>query len=110
MAEQNFTTEEAGVVWDTLGSTDTGRPLKVNRRSLVMSAVQVTGPGVFGGTVTLQGSLDGVNWALLRDTRGLPCEWTSPNLVEMSSAVTYVRPVAAFGVSGVTVRIALGGP
>jgi hypothetical protein len=93
-----------------MGSAENGVPLKVNRRALVLSAVQVAGPGVFGGTVTLEGSLDGENWVTLRDTRGLPCEWTSPGLVELSSAVTFVRPKAAFGVSGVTVRIAMGGP
>lgn len=110
MAIVDYVTEDGSIVWNSLGALDNGETLKINRRSLVMAAVQLSGPVTFGGTVKLEGSLDGTNWVTLRDTRGLPCEWTAPGYAELSSAVTYVRPNSAGGVGGVTVRIALGGP
>lgn len=110
MATIDYVTEETGAVWNSLGPTDNGRALKINRRSLVMSAVQLTGPVSFGNTVKLEGSLDGSNWFTLRDTRGNPCEFTAPGYAELSSAATYVRPNSMGGLGGVTVRLALGGP
>lgn len=94
--------------WGPLAASVNGDPLRINRRSLVLSAVQVT--GTFGGTVSLQGSLDGIDWFVLRDTRGNLCDFTAASLVELSSAVRYVRPVTGVGVVAATVKIALGGP
>lgn len=109
MATIALTTDAASgvVTWAGLAAGDDGQVLVVNNRSLVLSAVQAFGS--FGGTVSLQVSLDGTNWATLRDTRGNLCDFAAATLVELSSAARFIRPVAGAGVAATTVRLALGG-
>lgn len=98
----------SGIVeWAGLVAGDDGAVLLVNNRSMVLSAAQAF--GAFGGNVSLQGSLDGVNWVTLRDTRGNLCDFAAATLVEISSAARFVRPIAAAGVGATTLRLALGG-
>lgn len=65
------------------------------------------GVGTFGGaTVTLQGSLDGTNWATLTDAQGNAISVTSAALEAVTELVRYIRPVVTGG-SGTDVTVLL---
>ena len=87
--------------WTGLEGNDTGDPLRLTNRGGVVAAIQLT--GTFGGTVTMQGSLDGTNWFTLKDTQGNDVSATADALFEVSTAVRHVRPSAGSGVSSVAV-------
>jgi hypothetical protein len=91
--------------WGPLAASQTGEALPVKPGGLALSAVAVT--GTFGGTVFFEGSLDGVNWFSLRDTRNNLIELTSAALVELSTGVAYVRPRTGTGVVAATVKVTL---
>lgn len=59
--------------------------------SAVVSSLQVA--GTFGGaTVTFLGSNDGTNFAALAATSGAAISLTAAGIVEMSTALRYVKP------------------
>lgn len=106
MATRNYITNHpngtlgiSGYVWENLTQTDLdGQPIAVSRRS--DRTVQVI--GTFGGaTVTIQGSLDGTNWATLNDLQGTALTFTSARIEGVSEIVTYIRPLVS-GASGTT--------
>jgi hypothetical protein len=61
--------------------------------SMVCASLQVVG----GGTVTLEGSNDGVTYATLKDLAGDDLVVAGPGYVEFSSAAAFVRPRIAGG-------------
>jgi hypothetical protein len=63
--------------------------------------------GTFGGaTVTLQGSLDGANWATLNDAQGQPIEITAARIEAVTEMVLFIRPIVTGG-SGANVTVLL---
>lgn len=94
------------VTWEALGASENGTALPVNPAGLAVSAVQLT--GTFGGTVYIEGSLDGTTFFSLRDTRGTLMEYTAAALAELSSGVRYIRPRTGTGVSDVDVKLTVG--
>lgn len=107
MAERPIQRPNAGLYfWETLTASDTGVPIRPTNRGAAIAAVQFN--GTFGGTVVLQGSLDGVNWYTLKDTQGTDISVTAAGYREFSSAARYIRPSAGSGVSDVDVRLSLG--
>lgn len=70
-------------------------------------SVQVTGtPGV-GGSVSLQGSNDGTNWATLTDPQGNALTFTAVGIKMVAEATRYIRPLvtAGDGTTSLTVRV-----
>jgi hypothetical protein len=90
--------------WETLTASDTGEPLTTSRGPII-STVQAT--GTFGGTVSLQGTINGTDWFTLEDKNGDAIEFTAAGAAEFSSAVRKVRPIAGSGVSDVDVFLAV---
>lgn len=93
--------------WAAVGGNDTGAPLEIANKGGAIGTVQMT--GTFGANVTLQGSLDGTNWFQMSDTGGAPLALSAAALREFSTAVRYIRPSAASGVTSVTVLVYFGG-
>jgi hypothetical protein len=63
--------------------------------------------GTFGGaTVTLEGSLDGTNWATLNDAQGSPIAITEAKLEAVTELVRYTRPSVSGG-SGASLTVML---
>ncbi len=63
--------------------------------------------GTFGGaTVTLQGSLDGTNWATLNDAQGDPISITAAKIESVTEAVRFTRPSVSGG-SGASLTVML---
>lgn len=67
---------------------------------------QVTGTFGSGGTIVLQGSLDGSNWFTLSDPSGDPVSFTSAGLAAVAESPIYVRPFVSAG-TGVSVTAIL---
>lgn len=54
--------------------------------------------GTFGGgTIVLQGSLDGTNWVTLKDPSSTAISLTSAGLRAVLEGVTYIRPAVTAG-------------
>ena len=90
-------------LWETLTANDVGEPLYIGGAGGLACAVQLT--GTFGGTVTLQGTIDGTNWVALDDTQGTSIAATAAGIYEISTGVYSVRPSAGSGFSYVDVHI-----
>ena len=82
-----------GFKWEALTSTNLdGAPVDLSRRT--DRTVQVIGT-FDGATVTIQGSLDGVNWSTLNDLQGSALTFTSARLEGVSEITTYIRPLVS---------------
>lgn len=100
-------TGSSGVLiqWTPLTASDTALPAEVGGIAGLAAAVQVT------GTVTdvdIEGSIDGTNWVILKDTQGNDATLTAAGIVELSTSVRYIRPVVNTGSVTVTARFARG--
>jgi len=82
----------AQIMWEALGSGDTGAPSSPLKTASAVACVQMT--GTFGAAVVLEGSNDGVNWSTLKDLQGNDISMTAAGLVDFSTAARYVRPNA----------------
>jgi hypothetical protein len=91
------------ISWGPLAASQTGDVFGPMPQGLPLSAVAVT--GTFGGTVFIEGSLDGTNWFSLRDTQNAALELTAAGLRELSTGVPFIRVRTGTGVSAATVRI-----
>jgi hypothetical protein len=66
--------------------------------------------GITGGTITIQGSLDGTNYYTLTDYQGNPLVFSAAGLNAISEMVYYVRPAASGALTGtVVVTLAVKG-
>lgn len=72
-------------------------------------SVQVFGTFGAGGTVTIQGSNDGTNWATLTDPQGNALTFTTAKIEAVQELTRYIRPasVAGDGTTNLTVIILL---
>lgn len=62
--------------------------------------------GTFGGTLTMQGSIDGTNWfTLLTGPGGSEITFTADGYAEVTTAAKYIRPSGGTGVSDVDVHV-----
>lgn len=83
------------VTWTGLANGDTGAPVELTQLS--DRSVQVLGTFGTGGSVTLQGSLDGSNWVALTDPQGNAITKTAAGLEAISEVVRYIRPSVTAG-------------
>jgi len=91
-----FTTNGiSGYRWDNLANGDTGTPLEIDRRT--DRSIQVNGTFGAGGTVVIEGSLDGTNYVTLSDLQGTALSFTAAGLEGVTEAVTFIRPRVSAG-------------
>lgn len=71
--------------------------------------VQIQGTFGVGGTVIIEGTLDGTNWHTLRDPQGVSLSFTAAGLKAISENVLRVRPrvTAGDGTTALTVTISV---
>lgn len=69
--------------------------------------IQVTGTFGVGGTIIVEGSLDGTNWFQLRDPSSTAISFTAAGLKAILEAPPYVRPrvTAGDGTTSITVKV-----
>lgn len=79
------------ITWSGLLTTDVGDLADFS--SFINKTFQVFGTFGAGGTVSIQGSNDGVNWAPLSDSTGAALTLTSSKLMRRTDDIPrYVRP------------------
>ena len=88
-----------------LGAGEANDPLRIKRLGAV-GAVQVLdggGSGFNGGTVTIQKSIDGVNWVVLQDLQGTDITFTATGIGEFTTSCRWLRALNDASVSDVDV-------
>lgn len=80
------------ITWTGLtnATSDDGSPFEgigANDRS-----VQIFGTFGAGGTLRIEGSNDGTNWAVLTDPQGNALDFTSAKIEAITELVRYIRP------------------
>jgi len=103
ISQQDASGDKVTYLWETVTGGDVGEALEVNGHSSLVMAVQMT--GTIGATVTMQGSIDGTTWASLKDTQGNDAALSAAGIIELSTAVRFIRPSAAAGTSDVDVYL-----
>lgn len=93
--------------WTGLLNGDDGNPESPGRLS--DRSVQVSGTFGAGGSVTIQGSNDGINWNTLHSPSGTsePLTFTTAGLLEVLENTQYIRPIvtAGDGTTSLTVNL-----
>jgi len=83
------------VTWPALANGDTGEACDVV--ALPDKTVQVVGTFGTGGSITMQGSNDGTNWATLTDPLGNDITFTATGLKTLLENPLYIRPIVTAG-------------
>lgn len=95
----NVTINETGrvrlITWTGLLNTDDGTPAEWV--DFADRCIQVTGTFGAGGSLTVEGSNDGVNWAPLADPQGNPMTFTSQRIEQALELPRFVRPRVTAG-------------
>ena len=93
------------VTWTPLANGDTGEV--VNNLENRYATVQFTGTFGAGGSVNLEGSLDGSLWTTLLDSTGAAITLTAAGMVTVRDMVKYYRPhvTAGDGTTAITCNL-----
>ena len=93
------------VTWTPLANGDEGE--LINNLENRFATVQIGGTFGAGGSINLEGSLDGVAWTILNDSDGAAITLTSAGLVSVRDMVAYYRPdvTAGDGTTALTCRL-----
>lgn len=83
------------VQWPVLANGDDGVSIPFGQYT--DKSVQVAGVFGAGGTLLLEGSNDGTNWAVLTDPQGNPLSFTSAKIEQIMEATRLVRPRVSAG-------------
>lgn len=85
----------SSTTWTPLANGDSGTPETPGRLS--DRSVQIKGTFGAGGTVSIQGSNDGITWSILRDPAGVALTFTAADLKEILENTVFVRPLVTAG-------------
>lgn len=89
------------VTWASLGASATGAAYKTG----TYNDKTVTIAGTFGGTVTIQGSNNGLTWFTLTDADGVALAVTANTIALIRQHPAWIRCISGAGVSAVIVSI-----
>lgn len=90
--------------WGPLLQGDDAIPLSLREYS--DRSVQVSGD--FGGaTVSVEGSIDGVEWSVLSDGQGNPLTFSSGRIEAVAELVALIKPVLAGGDGTTSLTVSL---
>jgi hypothetical protein len=85
----------AVVSWSALQSGDDGTPIEL--ATFADRSVQSSGTFGVGGTVRIEGSINGTDWAPLTDLQGNNLDLTSAKIESVAELVRYLRPRVTAG-------------
>lgn len=96
MAVQSLERDDANasLFWDAVTGTDTGEVLKTPN-GVLAGTVQLIDTGSFAGTVHLEGTLDGTNWAAIKDLSGTAIAMDAAGMFSFAAIVSAIRVRAA---------------
>lgn len=82
--------------WPLLTTTDTtGAPIGIV--AFADRCVQVTGTFGSGGSISVQGSNDGTNYAILKNAQGTAVTFTAAGIQQVVELPRYMRPIVTAG-------------
>lgn len=95
--------------WPDLANGDDGSPIEL--ANFADRSVQVVGTFGAGGSVRIEGSLDGTNYAPLTDLQGNDLNITAAKIEAITEVVRWIRPrvTAGDGTTSLTVTMLLKG-
>jgi hypothetical protein len=94
------------VTWTNLTTTNAdGSPFEFV--DFADRCIQITGTFGVGGTLNMQGSNDGVNWATLSDLNGNSMSYTAATLKQINEAPRYMRPFVSAGDGTTSLTVSL---
>jgi hypothetical protein len=93
------------VAWSGLLNTDDGNPYE--GAEFADRTAQVVGTFGASGSVQLEGSNDGTNWAVLADPQGNPLTFTTGRIEQVLELPRFIRPrvTAGDGTTNLSVSI-----
>lgn len=93
------------VQWTPMANGDVGLPPAINTAVYGDVAYQVAGTFGTGGSVAVEGSCDGTNYAALRDPQGTTIAMTAASIKQVLENVLITRPhvTAGDGTTALTV-------
>lgn len=83
------------VKWAAMANGDTGSAFTFGTHA--DRSVQVTGTMGAGGSVAIQGSLDGTNWFTLKDPFGGALTFSAAGGAQVTELVLRIRPIVTAG-------------
>lgn len=84
------------VSWASISTlNDTGIAVEMSGSSV--RSIQFTGTFGVGGTIILQGSNDGTNYATLTDPQGNAISKTAAGIEQIEEVTRYIRPLVSAG-------------
>ena len=98
-------------VYTTLSASDTGQPVFMDAGVGLLLSVQAVvggGTGFNSGTLTIQVSNDGTNWATIKDVHGNDAAFTAAGMVEISTGAQFIRPSCDASINDVDVTFSFG--
>jgi hypothetical protein len=93
------------VQWTPMLNGDSGAPF--GAPGFADRSMQIVGTFGAGGTVLVEGSNDGTNYATLNDPQGVALSKTAAGIFEISQIVKFIRPrvSAGDGTTNITVTL-----
>jgi len=107
MAEATYTAKDGNThlnTWSLTSADATGNP--VQRPGASDRSVHVFG-AFDGATVTIQGTLDGANYATIHDQGGVALTFVQAGILAVSENVLAIRPVLSGGSGSAAVTVHL---
>jgi hypothetical protein len=105
LPSDQFTGDYRGFSWGPLLNGEAGATLDLP--AFGDRTVQIAGTFGAGGTIVIEGSLDGTNWITMNNIQGTALSFTAAGLRAVSEATRYIRPrvTAGDGTTSLTVTI-----
>ena len=91
--------------WRNLHNGDEGQPITLARFN--DKTVQISGTFGVGGTVEMEGSLDGAIWTRLKDVFNVSLSATSEKLFTITEVPVYMRPVVTAGDANTDILVSI---
>lgn len=93
------------LTWTPLANGDSGSPYAMP--GYADRSVQVQGTFGVGGTVVIEGTIDGTNYIVLTDPQGNAISKTAASIETISEIVRFIRPrvTAGDGTTAITVSL-----
>lgn len=92
--------------WADMPNGETGEPMAAGK--LADKTVQVTGTFGTGGTVTMEGSMNGTDWISLADEQGNVLTFTGGNGGLIMQNYRYIRPNITAGDATTAITVYVG--
>ena len=89
-AQSDLTGGNLSYAWPAMAVSDQGKP--TSHSGTGDRSMQVFGTFGVGGTVVLEGSLDGEHWETLHDPQGVGLSFTGPGIRAVLENVVWARP------------------